>query len=67
MEVALIWRQVKLGATECELTTRARMTLPIIRHLGFPVANLLLPPTISAIQFILRQILRRNTVILTST
>ena len=37
---ALIWRQVKLGATECELTTRTRMALPIIWHLRFPVANL---------------------------
>ena len=40
IEVTLIWHQVKLGATECELTTRTRMALPIIRHLSFPVANL---------------------------
>ena len=36
----LIWRQVKLGAMESELTTRTQTALPIIRYLGFPVANL---------------------------
>ena len=66
-EVALIWRQVKLGATECELTTRTRMALPIIRHLGFPVANLHFNLQLFRREnlklFILRRIFRRNTVL----
>ena len=34
---ALIWGQVKLGSYGvCELTTRTRTALPIIRHFGFP-------------------------------
>ena len=63
---ALIWRQVKLGATECELTTRTRMALPIIRHLGFPVPNLHFNLQLFRREnlklFILRRIFRRNTV-----
>ena len=65
-EVALIWRQVKLGATECELTTRTRMALPIIQHLGFQVANLHFNLQLFRQEnlklFILRQIFRRNTI-----
>ena len=63
---ALIWRQVKLGATECELTTRTQTGLPIIRQLGFPVENLHFNLQLFRRKnlelFILRRIFRRNTV-----
>ena len=48
------------------LTTRTQMTLPIIRHFGFPVANLLfdlqLFPRENLKLIILHRIFRRNTV-----
>ena len=43
------------------LTTRARMTFPVIRHLGFPVANLLFNLQLFWWELIiLRRIFRRN-------